>query len=276
MVYSSVPVTTTFMENSMEKEISKEFLYEELIVKKRYYKDVAKELGISTAKLRRHTKKANIIVTKTGKGYFTDLTNSTFDKLTVIKRNYDHKQIDKHRVIWLCKCECGKERNVRTSRLLSGEIKSCGCVNISYNFKGFKDVSGNYFGRLKIEAKRRNIEFSISLEDIWNLYEEQKRKCKLSNVPILFVRYLQKNRQKQTASVDRIDSTKGYTIDNIQIVHKRINFIKSSMKEDELLFWAKNIYLSNKKEADEINNINYTHIKSDIIETVQYNGENNV
>lgn len=39
----------------------------------------------------------------------------------------------------------------------------------------------------------------------------------------------------QTASVDRIDSTKGYTPDNVQWVDKRINFMKQHFSQVEFV-----------------------------------------
>lgn len=30
--------------------------------------------------------------------------------------------------LWLCRCFCGNERKIRSSKLLSGKSKSCGCV----------------------------------------------------------------------------------------------------------------------------------------------------
>lgn len=53
-----------------------------------------------------------------------DLTNQRFGKLVVIKevgRNKDN------RVIWLCKCDCGKYHETLGKYLLSGETTSCGC-----------------------------------------------------------------------------------------------------------------------------------------------------
>ena len=39
---------------------------------------------------------------------------------------------------------------------------------------------------------------------------------------------------EQTASIDRIDSTKGYYIDNIQWVHKDVNRMKKDFEENYL------------------------------------------
>ena len=52
-----------------------------------------------------------------------DLTGQRFGMLTVIApaENIGSK------TAWLCRCGCGRETVVKTSRLRSGRAKSCGC-----------------------------------------------------------------------------------------------------------------------------------------------------
>ncbi len=52
-----------------------------------------------------------------------------FGKLTLIKHAYSLKRKDgkSGERVWLCKCECGKTVEVRSSNLKSGNTKSCGC-----------------------------------------------------------------------------------------------------------------------------------------------------
>ena len=61
-----------------------------------------------------------------------DLTGKRFGYLTVIERAKDRVSYTgtvKHiRTYWLCKCDCGTEKEVRSSHLKSGRIISCGCV----------------------------------------------------------------------------------------------------------------------------------------------------
>lgn len=54
-----------------------------------------------------------------------DLTGKKFGKLTAIKRVGKSKQ---GRYLWLCKCECGGEKVVVHSDLVTGNTKTCGCV----------------------------------------------------------------------------------------------------------------------------------------------------
>lgn len=52
-----------------------------------------------------------------------NLTNQKFGKLTALR--IDHKS--KGRIYWLCHCECGIFKCIRTSDLIRGHSKSCGC-----------------------------------------------------------------------------------------------------------------------------------------------------
>ena len=56
---------------------------------------------------------------------FIDLTGKRFGRLTVISRVVNCK-----RTTFLCRCDCGKMKNALSGILISGEVKSCGCLNI--------------------------------------------------------------------------------------------------------------------------------------------------
>jgi len=53
-----------------------------------------------------------------------DLTGQRFGRLLVI-RKVEHP--DKKNSRWLCRCDCGSEKDVRASHLKSGNVQSCGC-----------------------------------------------------------------------------------------------------------------------------------------------------
>ncbi len=56
---------------------------------------------------------------------FIDLTGQKFGRLFVIERmaNNKHRQS-----MWLCRCDCGKEKTIWSGDLKSGNTKSCGCL----------------------------------------------------------------------------------------------------------------------------------------------------
>lgn len=79
----------------------------------------------------------------------------------------------------------------------------------------------------------RNLEMTITIEYIWDLFLQQNRKCALSGVDLLLWKYAKDT--NANASLDRIDNTKGYIINNIQWIHKTINKMKTDLKQQEFL-----------------------------------------
>jgi len=60
-----------------------------------------------------------------------DLTGETFNYLTVIGRGKDHVfPSGQKQVTWRCRCRCGKEIEVISRNLITGNTSSCGCYAI--------------------------------------------------------------------------------------------------------------------------------------------------
>lgn len=133
------------------------------------------------------------------------------------------------------KCFCGNEFKARPASILSGQTTSCGCKQTKQNsnhWKGFNDIYGFEFKRYQSAALDRGLDFSITIEDVWKLYEQQNRKCRLSGLEISW-----SNKKKAgTASIDRIDNNRGYTLDNIQIVHKLVNMMKKHYTNKDFIY----------------------------------------
>lgn len=91
-------------------------------------------------------------------------------------------------------------------------------------------VSERLLANLKQRAKKKNLPFDLDLSDL-----EGTTYC-----PV-FGFELKRNSGKSmdnSISVDRKDSTKGYTKDNIQILSQLANTMKSSASREELLLFA--------------------------------------
>lgn len=83
-------------------------------------------------------------------GKLIDLTDRTFDMLTVIKRVEDRKP---GRPMWLCQCECGNTVVVSSTNLLrTNSTKSCGCLQHTPS-PTLIDLRGKTFGKLKVIEK---------------------------------------------------------------------------------------------------------------------------
>lgn len=158
------------------------------------------------------------------------------------KKKIDGKE--QRRKYWVCKCICGKIVTRRSDYLTQGRTMSCGCKHPlkemtetkSPIWNGCGRLSKQHFSMIEFLAKKRGIEFNITIEEAWNIYTKQKGLCKLTSLPIDFSGQRQRKKGiEQTASLDRIDSNKGYTIDNIQWVHKDVNRMKNAFSTERFL-----------------------------------------
>lgn len=82
---------------------------------------------------------------------------------------------------------------------------------------------------LKASAKKRDIPFSLSLSDMDTIGIPIL--CPVLGIPLQFHRG---KVQDDSISFDRIDSTKGYTVDNVIVVCYRVNKLKSDASLEEM------------------------------------------
>lgn len=165
-----------------------------------------------------------------------DLSGKRFGKLLV---KSVHSRSRNGHIRWSCVCDCGGSHDVLSTHLLSGKITHCGCIQYRGKsnklWSGCGEISGNFWTSLVRGANglkgRKPIEFEITIEYIWDLFLKQNRKCALSGLPIWFPNTTTQT-QSKTASLDRIDSSKGYVMGNVQWVHKDINKMKNSFSQE--------------------------------------------
>jgi hypothetical protein len=125
------------------------------------------------------------------------------------------------------------------------------CGSNSKNWKGCGQISSRYFSQIRNNAKTRNLEFDITLEELWEKFQEQGGRCAISGVGLTLTGNSRSHRtnREDTASVDRIDSLKGYTKDNIQWVHKDINLMRNKLGMAEFIEWCNKIANHNRTEG---------------------------
>lgn len=176
----------------------------------------------------------------------TDLTGQRIGMLTVVKDFGFVTKGKQRRRIWLCRCDCGVEKKIEHSHLRSGNVKSCGNHRRSGPenplWGGYGEISGNFWDCI---SRKRNSprmsacgrEFTVTIRQAWDLFVQQNRKCALSGVDLIMPRH----KQRGTASLDRVDSTKGYTLDNVQWVHKDVNRMKNIYPQDYFIQMCKKI-----------------------------------
>lgn len=82
-------------------------------------------------------------------------------------------------------------------------------------------------------ARKRNLEHTIVLEDLFEIWPEDNI-CPILGIEL---EWNSAGFRRTSPSIDRIDNSKGYTKDNIQIISFRANELKrdASLEELELL-----------------------------------------
>lgn len=177
--------------------------------------------------------------------HFKNLVGKTFGNWKVLCRAPSQKCST---MFW-CECSCGEVKKVFSTHLIRGFTLKC--INCSANENGqsrkelYGEIPLSFWKEFKKRAtgeksreSRRNLIFNVTIEYVWNLYLKQNRKCSLSGLDIGFCTecILDKNKNKHkwihTASLDRIDNTKGYEEGNVQWVHKDINIMKNVFNQE--------------------------------------------
>jgi len=178
--------------------------------------------------------------------------------LTLIKEDgsdvYGQKRKQTQRM-WICQCRCGKSIRVAARKVKCGSTISCGCSrlrNLNHkrgpehnSWSGHEGITGSFWARVQASAKQREIEFNISKEYMWDMIKAQGFKCSLSGVDIQLA-FSSKDLHNgfNTASIDRIDSSKGYIEGNVQWVHVKINYMKQSISQEEFIQFCKLVALN--------------------------------
>jgi hypothetical protein len=181
---------------------------------------------------------------------FSTRKGEKFGEWTVITRGENVEGCGVKDVIrFWCECSCGSIHLVSWHNLKRGS--SCRCEhcagrNISNNNEKYSEVLLRFVAYGMTKKEKKGLKNSLTKEEAWEIYEKQNRKCALSGLPIGFrtsyalVRHKKQSRYYKrwcnTASPDRIDSSKGYTKDNLQWVHKDVNMLKNIYPQEYFIF----------------------------------------
>ena len=149
---------------------------------------------------------------------------------------------------------CGLEQNVNEFNSnktatdgLSSNCKKCCKNNIK---KWVESDIKNFIKKKYLDAKHnclnrnKDLEFNITEQDIIDLYYKQEGKCALSGEKITSIVLEDNGINDYNLSIDRKDSSKSYTIDNIQLVGAIINIMKNDIDEKDFLLFVSTIAIN--------------------------------
>lgn len=155
---------------------------------------------------------------------YENLEGQVFGKLSVLKLDLMFQGRSK----WVCICTCGNTKSIWASNLKRGRTQTCGCTRKKTN--SFNCVINDY----KQGAKKRDIVYLLSDEQFIDLVTQNCYYCGIEP-------FLQRRSSPLFNGIDRIDNTKGYTIDNCVPCCKHCNIAKNTMTFEQFCNWIRAI-----------------------------------
>ena len=152
---------------------------------------------------------------------FNDITGKRFGRLTAIKCTRRGTRAAGV-TMWLCVCDCGREKITQAAHLVNGASKSCGCLQ--------REI-----------AKKVNTTHGKRKTRLYEIFENMISRCYNPRCPAfadyggrgiticnewlndreLFFKWSEENGYTDTLSIDRINNDKGYSPDNCKWANRQ-------------------------------------------------------
>jgi hypothetical protein len=160
----------------------------------------------------------------------SQLVGQTFGAWTVIQRMPNDPTMPHTQ--WLCRCSCGTERIIPATNLK--QSNSLGCLRCAQANRSAIHPINVAFSHVKCNALKRRLSFNVTKEQVYEIMQQQNFKCALTGIE-LTLNCKDKYYKGCNASLDRIDSNRGYELNNVQWVYKPINNMKWKLPQDEFI-----------------------------------------
>jgi len=155
-----------------------------------------------------------------------------------------------------CRCDCGKEQNIRNDRLCDGR-GVCGCECGKLNAENETSAMKELYRKYKSNASSRGLIFSLSKKDFYSITTMDCAYCGESPKQIFKCRWA--TEAYFYNGIDRVDNSKGYIVENCVPCCKECNVGKHIKSKEDFLSWIYRVYKYNFIEVEhEINSL-YPH-----------------
>lgn len=168
-----------------------------------------------------------------------------------LRKSCNYKRINESKECPKCKLKLDHSNfysDKSSKNGLQTYCKKCQLINtqIYYENGGKFLFFKRLYNDLLRNAKKRNIVVSININDIIDMYNKNN-KCFMTGLEMTTIYIPNEGKWKRitNVSVDRIDSKKEYTIDNIQLVCSIVNTMKWDLNQSDFVDICKKIYLYN-------------------------------
>lgn len=166
-----------------------------------------------------------------------------------------------------CKEEKPKSEFSKTRTNKDGLSYLCSPCNKESSRKYRKDNAASYYERQQrkreeeptfiaqmlynatTRAKNKGLDIDIDIPFLTSLLEESNYKCAVSGQDMTLLSLNRKKANPFRVSLDRIDSSKGYTKENVRLVCWAVNQMKADRTEEEFAFWITTLYKAISSQA---------------------------
>lgn len=145
-----------------------------------------------------------------------------------------------------CKqCNVGIEppKKLFCSRACSGKWRSVNVYGDKYTNK-YRALSPRNF--LMCLCKKKKERRDLNVDDLMAIYNKQEGKCAISGRDMTYI--TGEGRVPTNMSLDRKIPSKGYILDNIQLVCIQANKMKMELNHSDLILWCRDILNTHKSK----------------------------
>lgn len=157
----------------------------------------------------------------------------------VCKNFCNPNEFDQSTVNWFRDNKDRRCKNCKKKQYIKRRLSNRGAKNLD------RILLERYLG-MRDRARKKNLEFDVTLDDVKELWNKQGGKCALSGLEMTYI--FGNGRTPTNISIDKKDCSKGYVKDNIQLVCMAVNQMKSDLSYSELLIFCKSIIQYNENK----------------------------
>lgn len=147
---------------------------------------------------------------------------------------------DRHKNnIYRCKCDCGNTAFVRGNNLTSGNTRSCGClsreVKNAQRPPQNRGVINQIILQYKRHARERGFSWELTFDDVSRIIQSPCVYCGAERSNHRVTKNCKEGFDHN--GIDRVDSSMGYSRENVVPCCKICNMTKRDMKQKDFILW---------------------------------------